>query len=50
MQNYNATWQDLMHSYMRSLPLYILTYNLHNIRDTFIYYRKQIVGENLKIL
>ena len=33
-----------------ALVLYILAYNPHNVRDTFIYYKRQIVGENLKIL
>ena len=28
----------------------ILVYNLHNVQDTFIYYKRQIVGENLNIL
>ena len=30
--------------------LVILAYNPHNVWDTFIYYKRQIVGENLNIL
>ena len=30
--------------------LYELAYNLHDVQDIFIYYKKQIVVENLNIL
>ena len=50
MEAQSDIWQDLMHSRMRPLLLYILAYNTHNVRDTFIYYKRQIVGENLNIL
>ena len=29
--------------------LYILAYSPHNVWDTFIYYKRQTKGENLKI-
>ena len=28
--------------------IYILAYNLHSVQDTFIYYKRQTRGENLK--
>ena len=31
-------------------PLYMLAYNPHNVRDTFIYYKRPMVTENLNIL
>ena len=29
--------------------LYKLAYNPHNVQDTFIYYKRKTIGENLKI-
>ena len=28
---------------------YRLAYNLHNVRDTFIYYKRQTISENFEI-
>ena len=48
MQHYSATWQDLIHSHMKSLLLYILAFNPRNAPDHFMNYKTIILMEILE--